>query len=134
MGRLTRDVELRNTGTGKAVCNYTIAIDSSYGENKQTHFINCVAWQQQAEFLDKYFQKGSMVIVHGHMSVRTWEGKDGKKNYITEVVADEINFGESKTTQNSNGKYQNQTQNEDQNQDQAQDAFTSLEDLIDDNY
>ena len=96
MGRLTRDPELRHTGSGTAVCSFSIAIDNGYGENRQTDFINCVAWNKTAEFVEKYFTKGSMIIVVGRIQTRTWEGQDGKKNYATEVVASEVSFGESK--------------------------------------
>lgn len=102
MGRLTRDPELRHTGTGRAVCNFSIAVDSGYGDNRQTDFINCVAWQNQAEFLGKYFTKGMLVIVAGRISTRTWEGQDGRKNYVTEVVANEISFGETKKSREQN--------------------------------
>ena len=100
MGRLTRDPEVRHTSTGKAVCSFSIAIDNGYGENRQTDFINCVAWQNQAEFLGRYFTKGMMVIVAGRISTRTWEGQDGKKNYVTEVIAHEIEFMGSKPINN----------------------------------
>ena len=96
MGRLTRDPELRHTGSGTPVCSFTIAIDNGYGENRQTDFINCVAWNKSAEFVDKYFTKGRMIIVDGRISTRTWEGQDGKKNYATEVIANQVSFGESK--------------------------------------
>ena len=96
MGRLTRDPELRHTNSGTPVCSFTVAIDNGYGENKQTDFINCVAWNKSAEFVDKYFTKGSMIIVDGRISTRTWEGQDGKKNYVTEVVANQVAFGGSK--------------------------------------
>ncbi len=96
MGRLTRDPELRHTGTGTPVCSFSIAIDNGYGENRQTDFINCVAWNKTAEFVSNYFTKGRMIIVIGRISTRTWEGQDGKKNYVTEVVASEVSFGESK--------------------------------------
>ena len=96
MGRLTRSPELRHTGAGTPVCNFTVAVDNGYGENKQTDFINCVAWNKSAEFVEKYFGKGSMIIVIGRIATRTWEGQDGKRNYATEVVANEIKFGESK--------------------------------------
>ena len=105
MGRLTRDPEVRHTSTGKAVCSFSIAIDNGYGENRQTDFINCVAWQNQAEFLGRYFTKGMMVIVAGRISTRTWEGQDGKKNYVTEVIANEVNFGESKKSREENSGY-----------------------------
>ena len=96
MGRLTRDPELRHTDSGKAVCNFSIAISEGYGENQRTEFVNCVAWNKSAEFVDKYFTKGSMIIVDGRISTRTWEGQDGKKNYVAEVVANQVAFGGSK--------------------------------------
>lgn len=99
MGRLTRDPELRHTGTGTPVCSFSIAIDNGYGENRQTDFINCVAWNKTAEFVSNYFGKGKMIIVIGRISTRSWEGQDGKKNYVTEVVASEVSFGESKRMQ-----------------------------------
>lgn len=103
MGRLTRDPELRHTGTGTAVCSFSIAIDNGYGENRQTDFINCVAWNKTAEFVSNYFSKGKMIIVIGRISTRSWEGQDGKRNYATEVVASEVSFGESKRSQEGNG-------------------------------
>ena len=96
MGRLTRDPELRHTDSGKPVCNFTVAIDNGYGDNKSTDFINCVAWNKTAEFVEKYFTKGRMIIVVGRIQTRSWEGQNGKKNYATEVVASEVAFGESK--------------------------------------
>ena len=99
MGRLTRDPELRHTGAGTPVCSFSIAIANGYGENRQTDFINCVAWNKTAEFVCNYFGKGKMIIVIGRIATRTWEGQDGKKNYVTEVVASEVSFGESKRSQ-----------------------------------
>ena len=96
MGRLTKNPELRHTDSGKAVCNFSIAVSEGYGENQRTEFINCVAWNKTAEFVEKYFTKGRMIIVDGRISTRTWEGQDGKKNYATEVVANQVSFGESK--------------------------------------
>ena len=96
MGRLTRDPELRYTSTNKPVCSFDVAVASGYGDSQKTDFINCIAWNKAAEFLGKYFNKGMMVIVGGRISTRTWEGKDGKKNYVTEVIANELDFGETK--------------------------------------
>lgn len=96
MGRLTRDPVIRHTDSGKAVCNFTVAIDNGYGEEKSADFISCVAWNKTAEFVDKYFAKGRMIIVVGRIRTRTWEDRDGKKNYVTEVIASEVAFGESK--------------------------------------
>ena len=103
MGRLPRDPELRHTGSGTPVCSFSIAIDNGYGDNRSTDFINCVAWNKTAEFVEKYFTKGRMIIVIGRIQTRTWEGQDGKKNYATEVVASEVSFGESKRNAEENG-------------------------------
>lgn len=113
MGRLTRDPELRHTGNGTPVCSFSIAIDNGYGENRSTDFINCVAWNKTAEFVEKYFTKGRMIIVVGRIQTRTWEGQDGKKNYATEVVASEVSFGESKRNAEETGYSAPQRQNGD---------------------
>lgn len=123
MGRLTRDPEIRTTNGGKSVAQFTAAVESGYGDKKQTDFINCVAWNNQAEFLGKYFTKGMMIIVSGRISTRTWEGQDGRKNYVTEVVASEINFGETKKQQG---------QNRQSEQVQADEEFTPLSEADDD--
>ncbi len=98
MGRLTRDPELRHTGSGTPVCSFTVAIDNGYGENRSTDFINCTAWNKTAEFVEKYFTKGRMIIVVGRIQTRTWEGQDGKKNYATEVITSEVTFGGPKSS------------------------------------
>jgi single-strand DNA-binding protein len=96
MGRLTKDIELRQTQSETPVCSFTVAVDSGYGDDKKTDFINCVAWKGTAEFLAKYFSKGQMVALVGRISTRTWDGEDGKKIYVTEVVAREVSFCGSK--------------------------------------
>ena len=98
MGRLTKDPELRYTNNKTPVCSFTIAVNNGYGEKQQTDFINCVAWNKTAEFVTKYFAKGKMIIVIGRITTRSWETQDGKRAYATEVVANEVNFGESKTS------------------------------------
>lgn len=103
MGRLTRDPELRYTGSGTPVCSFSIAINNGYGDNAHTDFINCVAWNKTAEFVSKYFTKGRMIIVIGRIQTRSWDGPDGKKNYATEVVASEVSFGESKRSEEGGG-------------------------------
>ena len=102
MGRLVKDPELRYTGSGTAVTNFTVAVDDGFGENRTTSFINCVAWSKSAEFVGNYFSKGKMIIVIGRIQTRTWDGQDGKKNYITEVVASEVSFGETKKNSEEN--------------------------------
>lgn len=101
MGRLTKDLELRTTNNGTNVTTFTIAVDTGYGEDKKTDFINCVAWKKTAEFVNKYFSKGQMIIVLGRISTRTYEDKNGDKKYITEVIANEVQFGESKKTESA---------------------------------
>lgn len=100
MGRLTRDVEMRQTQGGTNVANFTLAVDRDM-KNKQTgeretDFIDVVAWASSADFVEKYFHKGSMAIVKGRLQMRKWEDKDGNKRVSAEVVADNIYFGESK--------------------------------------
>ncbi|MGN1092133.1 MAG: single-stranded DNA-binding protein [Monoglobaceae bacterium] len=102
MGRLTKDPELRHTGTGKPVATFTLAIDEDFvnsdGE-KKCNFINIVAWGNTAEFVSKYFHKGNMIAVQGRITSRTYE-QDGNKRYITEVVAEKISFTGERTGQN----------------------------------
>lgn len=125
MGRLTRDPELRHTGSGTPVCSFSIAIDNGYGESRQTDFINCVAWNKTAEFVNKYFTKGGMIIVDGRISTRTWEGQDGKKNYATEVVANQVSFGGSKKESYSDSSSEDNNQSEDGEPDD--DGFVTME-------
>lgn len=98
MGRLTRDAELRRTGSGVAVASFTVAVDRDYSQDgqKETDFIDCVAWRGTGEFVSRYFAKGSMIVVSGRLQIRTWTDKDGNKRKAAEVVADEVYFGEGK--------------------------------------
>ena len=100
MGRLTRDPELRRTGTGIAVASFTVAVDRDFGGRdggeKETDFIDCVAWRQTGEFVSKYFTKGRMIVVSGRLQIRSWTDKDGNKRRTAEVVADNVYFGDSK--------------------------------------
>ena len=106
MGRLTRDPELRRTGSGVAVASFTIACDRDYnpkdGEEKETDFIDCVAWRSTGEFVSKYFQKGRMAIVSGRLQIRTWVDKENNKRRNAEVVADSVYFGDSKKSEQDN--------------------------------
>ena len=100
MGRLTRDPELRRTGSGVAVASFTVAVDRDFGGRdggeKETDFIDCVAWRQTGEFVSKYFTKGRMIVVSGRLQLRSWTDKDGNKRRTAEVVADNCYFGDSK--------------------------------------
>ena len=110
MGRMTRDPELRRTGSGVAVTSFCLAVDRDYnpkdGAEKETDFIDCNAWRNTAEFVAKYFTKGSMAIVSGRLQIRNWTDKDGNKRRNAEVVADSVYFGDSKKSSEGNSAYQ----------------------------
>lgn len=115
MGRITRDLELRQTPQGASVLTFTIAVDRSFvrqGEERQADFITCVAWRNQAEFINRYFGKGRMIAIVGNLRTRTYDDKNGTKHYVTEVFVDEVSFtGEAKQqngyAQNNYGDYNN---------------------------
>ena len=101
MGRFVRDPELRRTGNGTAVTSFTLAVDRDFGkEEKETDFIDCVAWRQTGEFVSKYFAKGRMAVVSGRLQIREWTDKDGNKRRQAEIVADNVYFGDSKPNNN----------------------------------
>ena len=109
MGRLTRDPELRRTGTGVAVTSFTLAVDRDFGKNengeKETDFIDCVAWRQTGEFVGKYFAKGRMAVVSGRLQIRSYTDKEGNKRRVAEVVADNVYFGDSKKEEGGSSSY-----------------------------
>ena len=99
MGRLTADPELRTTDNGTSVTSFSVAVDRAYarqGEERQTDFINVVAWRQTAEFVTRYFRKGSMIAIHGSIQTRNYEDKNGNKRTAVEIVADRASFCGSK--------------------------------------
>ena len=113
MGRLTRDPELRHTQSGTPVASFTVAVDRDYsgqtGGEKQTDFIDCVAWRQTAEFVSKYFRKGNMAVASGRLQSRKWQDRDGNNRTNWEVNADSFYFGEGKkdnASQQSSGYQQ----------------------------
>ena len=107
MGRLARDPELRRTGNGIAVTSFTLAVDRDFapkdGSERETDWIDCVAWRQTGEFVSKYFTKGRMAVVSGRLQIRNWTDKDGGKRRSAEVVADNVYFGDSKRDDRSGG-------------------------------
>ena len=107
MGRLTRAPELRYTQSQTPVASFTLAVDRDFGNRdggeKQTDFIDCVAWRSTAEFVSKYFQKGSMAVVSGRLQIRDWTDREGGKRRSAEVVVDNIYFGESRRRDSSEG-------------------------------
>lgn len=100
MGRLTRDPELRRTGSGTAVASFTVAVDRDFTDKgtgeRETDFIDCVAWRSTGEFVSKYFQKGSMAVVSGRLQIRSWTDKNGDKRRTAEIVADSVYFGSTR--------------------------------------
>ena len=99
MGRLTRDPELRRTGSGTAVTSFSLAVDrdfKSQNGEKETDFIDVVAWRSTAEFVSKYFTKGRMAVVEGRLQIRDWTDRDGGKRRSAEVIAENVYFGDSK--------------------------------------
>ena len=95
MGRLVADPELRTTASGNSVSSFTVAVDRNFvrqGEEKQADFIDVIAWRQTAEFICKYFRKGSMIAIQGHIQTRMYEDKNGNKRKAVELVADNVSF------------------------------------------
>lgn len=113
MGRLVADPELRTTPAGHSVCSFRIACDRSYaqqGQERQADFIDIVAWRQQADFVSKYFQKGSMIAVEGSLQTRNYQDKQGNKRTAVEVVANNISFaGAKRQDSQSVPSYEQQT-------------------------
>lgn len=102
-GRLTKDVELRHTQNQTPVASFTLAVDRSYtqGGERQTDFINCVAWRNTAEFADKWFRKGSQTVVHGSLQMRNYTDRDGNNRTAAEVVVDSMDFCDKREEQST---------------------------------
>ena len=98
MGRLVRDPDKRTTQSGVTVTNFTLAVDRDYtnGDQKETDFIDCVAWRQSGDFVAKYFSKGRMAVVAGRLQIRKYTDKEGNNRTAAEIVADNVYFGDSK--------------------------------------
>lgn len=139
VGRLTKDIELKKTGTGLSVASFTVACNRRQSQgNQQADFINCVAWRQTADFLAQYAKKGALVGVEGRISTRNYEANDGRKVYVTEVVCDSCQLLESRATREQHaGNYQaNNTSdfgNYSTNNYQANDNFGFNQSLKNDN-
>ena len=106
MGRITTDLELKKTSSGISVTSFSIAVDRTYvkqGEERKTDFINCVAWNKQAEFICKYFGKGSLIAIEGELQTRQYQAKDGSNRHITEVVVSNVYFTGERREQNNSG-------------------------------
>ena len=110
MGRLTRDPELRRTGSGTAVTSFSLACDRDFKSrsgDKETDFIEVVAWKNTAEFVSKYFSKGRMAVVEGRLQTRDWTDREGGKRVATEIVADNVYFTDSKRSESNDNQKEN---------------------------
>ena len=108
MGRITQDLEVRQTPSGVSVLSFTVAVDRSFvrqGEDRQTDFINCVAWRNQAEFIGKYFSKGRLIALEGNLRTRNYDDKNGVKHYVTEVFVDSVSFTGGRASQGQDSAY-----------------------------
>ena len=115
MGRLTREPELRYTQSQTPVASFTLAVDRDFGGRdggeKQTDFIDCVAWRSSAEFVSKYFHKGSMAVVSGRLQINSYTDRDGNKRNRAEVVVDNMYFGESRRREDDGNTYGSRSNN-----------------------
>ena len=125
MGRMVRDPELRRTANGVAVTSFTLAVDRDYvpqGQERESDFIDCVAWRNTGEFVDKHFSKGRMAVVFGSLQFRKWTDKDGNKRKAAEINVENVYFADSKRSENSTaGETENVSQN-------IPDNFEAIED------
>ncbi|MDE3751858.1 single-stranded DNA-binding protein [Pediococcus pentosaceus] len=137
VGRLTRDPELRYTGSGVAVATFTVAVNrqftNSQGE-READFINCVMWRKAAENFCNFTRKGSLVGIDGRIQTRSYENQQGTRVYVTEVVAENFSLLESKNSNQNNGQnYQNQQNGQSSPSSNPNDQFNSMPDIKDDN-
>lgn len=127
MGRITQDLDLKQTPNGVSVLSFSVAVDRNFarqGEERQTDFISCVAWRQQAEFISRYFGKGRMIALEGNLRTRNYEDKNGSKHYVTEVYVDSVSFtGEAK--QQGGNSYSNNYSNNSNNYSQPQNSYNN---------
>ena len=114
MGRMVRDPEIRQTGNGTSVCNFTLAVDRDYTDDngdRGTDFIDCVVWAYTADFVSKYFGKGDLMAVNGRLQLREWEDNDGNRRRAAEIEVDNVYFGGSKRSESDNQSSQRGNQN-----------------------
>lgn len=115
MGRITHDLEIRTTSSGVSVLSFTVAVDRNFvkqGEERQSDFIDCVAWRQHAEFINRYFSKGRMIAIEGNLQTRSYDDRNGVRRKAVEVMVDNVSFTGEKAMQSSNDGYGYQSRNE----------------------
>ena len=126
MGRITHNLELKQTPSGVSVLTFSVAVERGYakqGEDRQTDFITCVAWQKTAEFISKYFDKGRMIALEGSLRTRTYEDKNGSKHYVTEVYVDSASFTGEKKQGGQSSEYAAQRAADDEDNRRAMQAL-----------
>jgi len=137
IGRLAKDPELRYTQSGAAVANFTLAVNRRYNPNGQQEadFINCVAWNKAAEFVAEYFHKGKQMALEGRLQVRSYDGNDGNKRWVSEVVVEQMEFVGSKNDSSSKGNSGNGSSGSSYNSGGGADSYAGLgqEVMFDDN-
>lgn len=136
IGRVTKDVELRKTNSGTSVTSFTVAVNRRGSQDNQADFINCTAWNRTAEVMSQYVKKGALISVEGRIQTRNYE-KDGQRVYITDVVADNVQFLESKSSRENSGyssqsNYQQKDNNDYQEDKPLEDESLDSLDLSDD--
>lgn len=131
MGRITADPELRQTANGTACTSFTIAVDRRRSKDglKETDFIRCTAWRQRAEFICKYFTKGSMILIVGNIQTRSWDDPNGKKQYATDILVDETYFTGEKREQTAGGNNNSSDNTYSNFEDLAPGDFVNLDDM-----
>lgn len=135
VGRLTKDPILRKTQSGKSVTSFTVAINRRFSQSEQADFVNCVAWEKTADFLSQYARKGSLISLEGRIQSRSYDDKDGKRVYVQEVVAENVQLLESKSVTESKSAYEpyqvdvDDNDYSDQNQDDGPVLDISSDDL-----
>lgn len=135
MGRLTADPELRTTSSNLSVLSFSVAVDRSYqsqGQERQTDFINCVAWRQNADFISKYFRKGQMIAIEGSIQTRSYEDKSGNKRTAFEVIVNRASFCGSKSETGAAGGYSASAAQPASYQNNAADDFAGVDAAEDD--
>ena len=115
MGRMVRDPEIRQTGNGTSVCNFSLAVDRDYTDqngDRETDFIDCVVWAHTADFVSKYFGKGDLMAVSGRLQLREWEDNDGNRRRAAEIKVDNVYFGGGKRDKSDEQSSKNSRRNE----------------------
>lgn len=128
-GRLTKDIEIRYTNSNKAYSSFSLAVNTGYGDNQRTDYIECVAWEKRAELLSKYCSKGSKLLIEGKIQTNSYDAPDGSKRYTTKVIVENLEFLENKSGNKENNEIKSTAEN---TAESAEDPFASFGEEIKD--